>query len=36
LLALLTLAGKSFLEWRQPELRHTARPARDRTRREKT
>src|SRR3977135_3359713 len=36
LLALLTLAGKSFLEWRQPELRHTARHARDRTRREKT
>jgi sulfate transport system permease protein len=36
LLALLTLAGKSFLEWRQPELRHTARRARDRTRREKT
>jgi sulfate transport system permease protein len=36
LLALLTLAGKSFLEWRQPELRHTARQARDRTRREKT
>jgi sulfate/thiosulfate transport system permease protein len=36
LLALLTLAGKSFLEWRQPELRHAARHARDRTRREKT
>jgi sulfate/thiosulfate transport system permease protein len=36
LLALLTLAGKSFLEWRQPELRHIARQARDRTRREKT
>ncbi len=36
LLALLTLAGKSFLEWRQPELRHTARPGRDRTRREIT
>jgi sulfate transport system permease protein len=36
LLALLTLAGKSFLEWRQPELRHMARQARDRTRREKT
>jgi sulfate transport system permease protein len=36
LLALLTLAGKSFLEWRQPELRHAARQARDRTRREKT
>jgi sulfate/thiosulfate transport system permease protein len=36
LLALLTLAGKSFLEWQQPELRHTARPARDRTRRERT
>ncbi len=25
LLAMLTLAGKSFLEWRQPELRHGAR-----------
>ena len=24
LLALLTLAGKSFLEWRQPELRRSA------------
>jgi sulfate transport system permease protein len=36
LLALLTLTGKSFLEWRQPELRHAARQARDRTRREKT
>jgi sulfate transport system permease protein len=36
LLALLTLGGKSFLEWRQPELRHAARQARDRTRREKT
>ena len=36
LLALLTLAGKSLLEWRQPELRHVARPARDRTRRENT
>jgi sulfate/thiosulfate transport system permease protein len=36
LLALLTLAGKSFLEWRQPELRHAARQARDRTRREIT
>jgi sulfate transport system permease protein len=36
LLALLTLGGKSFLEWRQPELRHTALQARDRTRREKT
>jgi sulfate transport system permease protein len=36
LLALLTLAGKSFLEWRQPELRHAARQARDRTRRENT
>jgi len=33
LLALLTLAGKSFLEWRQPELRHAAAQARDRTRR---
>jgi sulfate/thiosulfate transport system permease protein len=34
LLALLTLAGKSFLEWRQPELRLGARLPRDRTRRE--
>jgi sulfate transport system permease protein len=33
LLALLTLAGKSFMEWRQPELRHAARQARARTRR---
>ncbi len=33
LLALLTLAGKSFLEWRQPELRHAARVPQDRTRR---
>jgi sulfate transport system permease protein len=30
LLALLTLAGKSFLEWRQPELRRTGH-ARDAT-----
>jgi sulfate transport system permease protein len=36
LLALLTLAGKSFLEWRQPELRHAGIHGRDRTRREKT
>jgi sulfate transport system permease protein len=36
LLALLTLVGKSFLEWRQPELRRAARQAHDRTRREKT
>jgi sulfate transport system permease protein len=36
LLALLTLTGKSFLEWRQPELKPAARQARDRTRREKT
>ena len=36
LLALLTLAGKSFLEWRQPELRHAARLGHDRTRRDKT
>jgi sulfate transport system permease protein len=36
LLALLTLAGKSFVEWRQPELRHAARQGRDRTRREIT
>jgi sulfate transport system permease protein len=35
LLALLTLAGKSFLEWREPELRPAARQDRDRTRREK-
>jgi sulfate/thiosulfate transport system permease protein len=34
LLALVTLAGKSILEWRQPELRHAVRPPRDRTRRE--
>ncbi|MHB8475267.1 MAG: sulfate ABC transporter permease subunit CysW [Steroidobacteraceae bacterium] len=33
LLALLTLAGKSFLEWRQPELRHAVAPSHDRTRR---
>jgi sulfate transport system permease protein len=36
LLALVTLAAKSFLEWRQPELRHAARQPRDRTRRERT
>jgi sulfate transport system permease protein len=36
LLALLTLAGKSILEWRQPELRHGLVQARDRTRRENT
>jgi len=36
LLALLTLAGKSFLEWRQPELKHAARQVRDRTRRVNT
>ncbi len=36
LLALLTLAGKSYLEWRQPELRHAARQPRDRTSRERT
>lgn len=36
LLALLTLAGKSLLEWRQPELRHAARTPRDRTRRANT
>jgi sulfate/thiosulfate transport system permease protein len=36
LLALLTLAGKSFLEWRQPELRHAAHQTRDRTRRKNT
>ncbi len=33
MLALLTLAGKSILEWRQPELRHTRAQPRDRTRR---
>jgi sulfate/thiosulfate transport system permease protein len=36
LLALLTLAGKSFLEWRQPELRHAARQSRGPTRRKNT
>jgi sulfate transport system permease protein len=36
LLALLTLAGKSILEWRQPELRHAARRSRDNAGREKT
>ena len=36
LLALVTLAAKSFLEWRQPELRHAAHQPRDRTRRERT
>jgi sulfate transport system permease protein len=38
LLALVTLAGKSFLEWRQPELRRAGvgGHARDRTTREKT
>jgi len=36
LLALATLAGKSILEWRQPELRRTALPRRDRGRRAKT
>jgi sulfate transport system permease protein len=34
LLALLTLAGKNVLEWRQPELRPAARRPRDGTRRE--
>jgi sulfate transport system permease protein len=34
LLALLTLAGKSFLEWRQPELRHAAVAGRDLSRRD--
>jgi sulfate transport system permease protein len=33
MLALLTLAGKSFLEWRRPELKHAARDADDRLRR---
>ena len=36
LLALLTLAGKSILEWRQPELRDGARMLRERTAGEKT
>src|SRR3984885_13240676 len=36
LLALLPLAGKSFLEWRQPELKHAARQSRGRIRRETT
>jgi sulfate transport system permease protein len=36
LLALLTLAGKSILEARQPELRHAAHASQDRTRRETT
>jgi sulfate/thiosulfate transport system permease protein len=36
LLALLTLAGKSLLEWRQPELRHAVAQPLDRTRRIKT
>src|SRR5271156_6723092 len=36
LLALVTLAGKSILEWRQPELRHAARRPRDRTARDRT
>jgi sulfate transport system permease protein len=35
-LALLTLAAKSFLEWRQPELRHAVRQPRDQSRRELT
>jgi sulfate/thiosulfate transport system permease protein len=34
LLALLIVAGKSFLEWRQPELRHLSRRARGRESRE--
>ena len=36
LLAMLTLAAKSFLEWRQPELRHAVQQRRDRTSREHT
>jgi sulfate transport system permease protein len=36
LLALLTLAGKSFVEWRQPELKRAVAQARDRTRRRDT
>jgi sulfate transport system permease protein len=35
LLAIVTLVGKSILEWRQPELRRGARQLVDRTRREK-
>jgi sulfate/thiosulfate transport system permease protein len=34
LLALLTVAGKSFLEWRRPELRHSRRTAQNRKSRE--
>ena len=34
LLALLTVAGKSFLEWRRPELRHSRRKAQNRISRE--
>jgi sulfate transport system permease protein len=36
LLALLTLAGKSFMEWRQPELRRATHLQRDPTRRDRT
>ena len=36
LLALLTLAGKSVLEWRRPELKHAARDADERLRRAPT
>jgi sulfate/thiosulfate transport system permease protein len=36
MLALLTLAGKSFLEWRRPELKHGARDSGDGTRRTPT
>jgi sulfate/thiosulfate transport system permease protein len=36
LLALLTLAGKSLLEWRRPELKHAARDADERLRRAPT
>jgi ABC-type sulfate transport system permease subunit len=36
LLALLTLAAKSFVEWRQPEIRRAAAQAHDRVRRRDT
>ena len=36
MLAMLTLAAKSFLEWRRPELRHAVLQPRDRTSREHT
>jgi sulfate transport system permease protein len=36
MLAMLTLAAKSFLESRQPQLRHAVSQPRDRTRRQQT